>query len=309
MKRFAFCLVLSVLAQAALVQSVAAEMVLIGGATGRQGNAVIDELTGRGYQTRCMTRKPDGKKAARITDKCTELAQGDYGDQASLDAAMTGVTKVFFYSGFSMKELEEGRNVVDAALKADINHVVYTSGAASAPGKGLDDSAKTQVELYLAASGVPYTVLRPVAFMENFDRQKKLILKKGITDSRAGDRIVPFISIPDIGFFVGEAFDHPAAWQDKGVDIAADVMTVDEYVATFSRVTGADIQYNRLPLDEYLQTFPKPLHRLFRWYEETGYENEATNLRTLLVRYPNLTGLEAYLRRTGWENIGLEPLQ
>jgi len=290
----------------AAFQVVSAEMVLVGGATGRQGNAVLKELLSRGYEVRCLTRKPEGKKAQRIAGECTEIVQGNYGDPASLDAAMQGLDKVFFYSGFSMHEVAEGKHVIDAARKNDIEHLVYTSGAASEPGKGLDDSAKTQVELALLSSGVPYTVLRPVAFMENFDRQQKRTLEKGIFDSRAPDRFVPFISIADIGFFVAEAFDHPDEWVNKGVNIASDIMTVGEYVDTYSRVMGTEVIYHQLPLDEYLQMFPKPLRPLFRWYEEVGYETEVTNLRTLKSRYTNLTSLEQYLRATGWENYAIQ---
>jgi len=283
--------------------------VLVGGATGRQGNAVIEQLNERGYAVRCMTRKPEGKKAQRIRERCTEIVQGDYGDPVSLDAAMSGVDKVFFYSGFSMNELQEGKNVIAAAQKAGVQHVVYTSGAASEPGKGVAGSAKTEVELALVDSGVPFTVLRPVAFMENFDRQQKRTLEKGIFDSRAPERIVVFISIPDIGFFVGEAFDDPERWLNSSANIAADLMTVEEYVDTYRRVTGANIAYTRLPLDEYLEMFPKPLRPLFRWYEETGYESSASSLQTVIDRYPNLTGLEAYLRATGWADIGADSVE
>jgi len=281
-------------------------MVLIGGATGRQGNAAIDELAKRGYELRCLTRKPDGKKAQRIAAKCTEIVQGNYSDPESLNSAMQGISKMFFYSGFSMNEVAEGKNVIAAAKQAGISHLVYTSGAASEPGKGLDDSAKTKVELAIVSSGVPYTVLRPVAFMENFDRQQKRTMEKGIFDSRGPGRIVPFISIRDIGFFVGEAIDNPEEWLNQSVNIAGDVLTVAEYVDTYERVMGVPVAYNRLPLDEYLQMFPKPLWQLFVWYEEVGYESSVTNLRTLKSRYTNLTSLEEYLRATGWENYGIQ---
>ena len=169
-----------------------AEMVLIGGATGRQGNAVIDELLLRGYTVRCLTRKPEGKKALRIADRCSELVAGNYADPATLDAAMNGISKVFFYSGFSRNEVAEGKNVIAAAKKAGVNHLVYSSGAAAEPGKGIIGSAKMQVELDIIASGVPYTVLRPVAFMENFDRQQKRTLEKGISESRGPEKNIGF---------------------------------------------------------------------------------------------------------------------
>jgi uncharacterized protein YbjT (DUF2867 family) len=279
--------------------AVNADMVLVGGASGRQGNAVIDELLSRGYSIRCLTRKPDSKKAKRIVDRCSELVEGNYSDLGSLQSAMKGITKVFFYSGFSRNEVAEGRNVIAAAKASDIKHLIYSSGAAAEPEKGIPSASKMQVEIDIIASGIAYTVLRPVAFMENFDRQQQLTLEKGIFESRGPERIVSFISIRDIGFFIGEAFDHPDEWLYKAVNIASDRMTIREYVDTFSRVMNADITYNRMPLDDYLATFPKPLRPLFKWYDEVGYDADVDEFR---ARYPNLITLDNYLMTTGWKD-------
>jgi uncharacterized protein YbjT (DUF2867 family) len=276
-----------------------AETLLVGGATGRQGSAVVDELLARGYAVRAMTRSPDSESAQALRERGIEVVYGDYADPDSLVEATDGVTRMFFYSGFSRNEVEEGRNVIEAAKAAGIEQLVYSSGAAAEPGVGLAGSAKEQVELAILASGIPYTVLRPVAFMENFDRQQKRTANSGIVDSRAPDRQLCFIAVRDIGFFVGEAFDKPGDWLGKAVNIAGDCMTVEYYVATFSRVMGRPVTYTRLPLEEYLQSMPKPLRPLFKWYDEVGYTADVEGFR---ARYPSLLTLEAYLRTTGWEN-------
>ncbi|MGI9309186.1 MAG: NmrA/HSCARG family protein [Gammaproteobacteria bacterium] len=275
------------------------ETVLVGGATGRQGNAVVDELLKRGYAVRGLTRSPDGKKALALKEKGVEIVKGDYGDPDSLLAAMQGVSKMFFYSGFSLHEVEEGTNVVAAARESGIKHLVYSSGAAADPANGVKEAKKMQVELEIVASGLPYTVFRPVAFMENYDRQQKRIFRDGIVDSRAPDRMLHFIAIPDIGLLVAEAIDHPDEWADVAINVASDRMTVEAMVQIFSTVMGQEISYKRMPLDEYLQQFPKPLRPLFRWYDEVGYEADVEGLRK---KYPQLTTLEEYLRASGWEN-------
>jgi uncharacterized protein YbjT (DUF2867 family) len=139
-----------------------AETILVGGATGRQGAAVIDELLARGYKVRALTRKPEGKKALGLQAKGVEVVQGDYADQVSLLAAMQGIERMFFYSGFSRNEVAEGNNVISSAREAGIRQLVYSSGAAAAPENGIKGAAKMQVELALVDSGVPYTVFRPV---------------------------------------------------------------------------------------------------------------------------------------------------
>ena len=275
------------------------ETILVGGATGRQGNAVVTELLARGYEVRAMTRKPDSKKAVRLAEKGAEVVLGNYADPESLRSAMEGIERMFFYSGFSMNEVEEGGNVIEAARAVGMKQLVYSSGAAAAPENGVKGSKKMQVELDIVASGVPYTVLRPVAFMENFDRQQARTAKKGISDSRDPDRMLHFIAIRDIGFLTGEAFDHPDDWIGRAINVAGDKMTVAEYVDTFSNVMGREVTYNQMPLEEYLETFPKPLRPLFRWYDEVGYTADVEGFRK---KYPDLITLDRYLRATGWED-------
>ena len=60
------------------VFTASAETVLVGGATGRQGNAVVDELLARGYEVRGLTRKPDGKKGVRLAEKGVEVVKTSY---------------------------------------------------------------------------------------------------------------------------------------------------------------------------------------------------------------------------------------
>ena len=273
------------------------ETVLVGGATGRQGSAVVDELLARGYRVRAMTRRPDSRKAEPLRERGVELVQADYGDRDSLDAAMQGVSKVFFYSGFSRNELDEGLNVLAAARAAGVEHLIYSSGAASEPGVGLP-GPKTDIELAIVASGIGYTVFRPVAFMENFRGQRKRFVSEGVTDSRAPDRMLHFIAVRDIGLFVGEAFDNPARWQGVAMNIAGDRMTVQEHVDLLAEVTGQQVRYNRLPLDDFLATLPKPLRPLFRWYDAVGYTADVEGLRDEL---PQLMTLAEWLRDQGWD--------
>jgi uncharacterized protein YbjT (DUF2867 family) len=274
-------------------------LILVGGATGQQGGAVVDELLARGYTVRGMSRKPDGKKAQRAATKGIEIVRGDYGDPESLREAMQGVDSVFFYTAFSPNELQQGNNVLEAARAANVKHLIYSLGAAADPVNGMEGAMAGQVEMRIRDSGIPFTVLRPVAFMENYRRQQKRIAKTGIVDSRAPERIATMIAVRDIGFFVGEAFDHPDQWVGQAVNISGDEMSMAELAATFSVVMGREVPYNRLSLEQFLTRLPKPLRPLFRWYDEVGYVADTAIWR---ARYPNLMTLESYLRETGWQD-------
>ncbi len=296
--KIALVVVISLLSACSLVQP-KPEQILVGGATGRQGAAVVDELLERGYRVRALARKPSSEEALALAAKGVQVVEGNYNDTASLQAALKGIDRMFFYSGFSAKEVDEGKNVIAAAAAAGLTQLVYSSGAAAEPGLGVVGSSKMQVEEALVTSGVPYTVLRPVAFMENFDGQQARLAKIGIVESRGPERLLSFIAIQDIGFFAGEAFEHSDEWLGKSVNIASDQMTVEAYVATFSRVMGREVTYTQMPLDEYLASMPRGLRPLFRWYDEVGYKADVNAFR---AQYPNLTTLDEYLRATGWEN-------
>jgi len=274
-------------------------LILVGGATGQQGGAVVDELLARGYTVRGMSRKPDGKKAQRAAAKGIEIVRGDYGDPESLSTAMQGVDGVFFYTAFSPNELQQGENVIKAATAAGVKHLIYSLGAAADPFNGMEGAMAGQVEMKIRESDIPFTVLRPVAFMENYRRQQKRIARTGIVDSRAPERIATMIAVRDIGFFVGEAFDHPDDWVGQAVNISGDEMSMAELAATFGRVMGREVPYNRLPLEQFLAQLPKPLRPLFRWYDEVGYAADTAMWR---ARYPNLMTVDAYLRDTGWQD-------
>jgi uncharacterized protein YbjT (DUF2867 family) len=297
LRLLAVCLLLAGLAACAAGPSERSVPVLVGGATGQQGGAVVNELLARGYRVRALTRRPDSAAAAALAARGVEIVQGDYNDAYSLDRALVGVRQMFFYGGRSATELQEGLNVIAAAQRARLEHVVYSSGAAAEPGKGLG-GPKTQVELALVASGVPYTVLRPVAFMDNFAGQQQRIAKRGITDSRAPDRLLHFIAVQDIGLLVGAAFDDPQRWIGQAINIAGDRLTVAEHVAVFSRVMQQPVAYHRLSPEDLQAPLPKPLRPLFAWYETVGYTADVPALR---AEFPQLLTLEDYLRATGWE--------
>ncbi len=268
----------------------------MGGATGRQGSAVVEELLERGYRVRALTRKPGSDQAQALAARGVEVVQGNYGDRASLDAAMRGVRKVFFYSGFSRDELQEGRNVIAAASAAGVTHLVYSSGAAAEPGRGIP-GAKMSIEQDIVTGDIPFTVLRPVAFMENFNAMKKGILAKGVIESRGPERMLHFIAVRDIGRFVGAAFDNPERWLGQAVNIAGDRMTVQQHVDVFSEVLGRPVAYQQVPLEEYLAAMPRPLRPLFRWYEEVGYAADVEQFRREM---PQLITLQEFLRTQGW---------
>ena len=100
------------------------KLVLVTGVTGRQGGAVARALMENGVRVRGMTRNPSSDRAAAMASLGVELIQGDFDDSISLDTAMKSVSGVFVVTNFWEHdydgEVRHGRNVVDAANRADV---------------------------------------------------------------------------------------------------------------------------------------------------------------------------------------------
>jgi NAD(P)H dehydrogenase (quinone) len=136
--------------------------VLVTGASGHLGAKAVETLLERGgVQVIAATRNPG--KLSHLSAKGAELRRADFDDPATLPSAFRDVDRLLLVSTDDLetpgKRLRQHRAAVAAAEKAGVNHVVYTSAPAPAPGKALiGDHFWT--EQALAASGLGWTILR-----------------------------------------------------------------------------------------------------------------------------------------------------
>src|SRR2546428_12740440 len=149
--------------------------ILVAGATGQQGGSVARALVKRGHRVRGLTRTAENLKALKAIG--IEGVRGDLTDRTSLAPALRGVDAFFFMTtpfnpDFSVdveKEVLQGTTAIDAAKAAHVPHVVMSSVASADGGTGIPHfESKVKVERHLQASGLRYTITRPVAFMDNY---------------------------------------------------------------------------------------------------------------------------------------------
>jgi uncharacterized protein YbjT (DUF2867 family) len=146
-------------------------VVVVTGATGRQGRAVGRALLAAGWPVRAMTRHPGRSVARALADAGAQLVVADMEDPASLDRAFAGAYAVYSVQNYMTSgldgEVRQGRNVGDAALRAGVRHLVQGSAGTGERGTGVGSfESKVDIEDHLAELGLPVTVLRPTAFME-----------------------------------------------------------------------------------------------------------------------------------------------
>jgi len=285
--------------------------VLITGATGRQGGAVIRHMLPKGWKLRALTRNPGSATAQDLTRQGIDVAQGDLEDPRSIVRAAHGVYGIYsvqdFWSVGAKREVQQGKNLAEAAKKAGVEHFVYSSVGGAERSSGIDHwESKWEIEKYIRKLGLPATILRPVTFMETYYVQEVEIgiLKGKLVDPIRADKPYQTIATDDIGAFVALAFERPKEFIGVDLEIAGSELTNPEAAQVFSRVLGKPVKFQRLPMPMVRLFLGKEFYQMFRWFNDAGYQ---ANIAELRRRYPEirLHTLEEWLREEGWHKRAL----
>jgi uncharacterized protein YbjT (DUF2867 family) len=145
-------------------------MIVVFGATGSTGPHLVDSLLAAGQRVRAVVRDLD--KGRRLLRGGVELVPGDIERPETLPAALAGARRVYVAVGGATgtPDLVAAEcRLIDAARAAGVGHYVKVSGIDARP----DGPARIQrmhgtIEQHLVASGLPYTILKPCFFMQNF---------------------------------------------------------------------------------------------------------------------------------------------
>lgn len=279
--------------------------ILVSGATGNQGGAAARSLLAAGFDVRAITRNPDKPEARALSDLGAEVVRGDLDDYDPMRRAVEGVygvfsTQQYFEAGYD-GEVRQGKALADAAKEAGAEHFVYTSVATAERGTGIPHfESKSEIEDHVRESGLRYTILRPVSFMQNWEWMRGQIFEGSIAQPLDPDKPMQQIAAEDIGAFATKAFENPELWIGREVEIAGDETTMTEAAELFSRITSRKVEYFQTPWEEFGKSVPDEISLMYRWLDEAGGEADIPALRT---EYPSLATFEHYLRTHGWETL------
>ena len=280
--------------------------VLITGATGQQGGAVIRHMLAKGWNLRALTRNSSTDTALNLAHQGVELAQGDLEDLASLEHAAHGVYGIYSVQNFwkvgAKREVQQGKSLADVAKKAGVEHFVYSSVGGAERNSDIGHWAtKWEIEQYIRKLGLPATMIRPAAFMENYyNEQTEIgILQGKFTDAVRADKPYQTIAVDDIGAFVALAFDRPTEFIGQALEIAGSDLTNPQAAEVFSRVLGKPVEFQELPMPVVQSVLGEEYYQMYRWFNEVGFQ---ANIAELRRRYPevHLQTLEEWLRSEGW---------
>jgi len=237
-------------------------------------------LMKRGHRVRGLTRNPE--KIKELKGLGLEGVRGDLTDKASLVPALRGVDAFFFITtpfnpDFSVdveKEVLQGTTAIDAAKAAHVPHVVMSSVASADGDTGIPHfESKVKVERHLKASGLRYTITRPVAFMEIYASPWMLPqLQAGVlTQPMPARTRQQLVAVRDIGEIVARAIESPLKAAGKTVELAGDALTMADITTRLSAKLGHSVRYVKQPDEEALQRMGEDGMRMFRFFREKGY--------------------------------------
>ena len=294
-----------------VTMSNADKTVLVAGATGRQGGAVVRHMRPKGWNLRALTRNTSSYAAKQLACQGVELVQGDLDDPESLERAARRVYGIYsvqdFWTVGARREIQQGKNLANAAKRAGVEHLVYSSVGGAERQTGITHwETKWEVEKHIRSLKLPVTVLRPVSFMETYHilEVEVGLLKGKLADPIRGDKPYQTIATDNIGGFAALAFERPKEFIGMELEIAGSELTNVQAAEVFSRVLNRTVKFQRLPLPVVRLVLGKEFYEMFHWFNSKGYQ---ANIPELRRKYPevHLHSLEEWLREDGWHKRGL----
>uniref|UniRef100_A0A8C5R5E5 NmrA-like family domain-containing protein 1 n=1 Tax=Leptobrachium leishanense TaxID=445787 RepID=A0A8C5R5E5_9ANUR len=250
--------------------------------TGAQGGSVARALLEDGnFLVRAVTRDTSKPAARKLEEAGAEVVAADLDDKESVEAALLEAYGAFVVTVWDNsnkdKEITQGKLFADLSKQLDLKHVVFsglenvkklTEGKLEVP----HFDSKGELEEYFRSIGVPMTSVRLPYYYENLltTRPQKS------TDRNTYDLCLPMgdvpldgISVADLGPVVVSILKCPPLFIGKVIGLSAEKLTVEQYAAIMSKVTGKNIQDAKISPEAYEKLGSPgstPMANMFRFY-------------------------------------------
>lgn len=271
-------------------------MILVTGAAGKTGLAVLKALADRKQAARALIRRSEQDAVVKEAGAAEALV-ADLGDAPALETAMRGIEAAYLICpNMQPREFEMGQAAIQAAQAAGLPRLVYHSVLYPQIEAMPHHWNKLRVEEALIASGLDFSILQPASYMQNI-----LGYWEGITTQ--GRFALPYSP---------EAASTPVDLEDVAA-VAASVLTEDghrgaiyplagperlsslEMAAQIGAALGREIQVEQMPLAEWqaaarangLDEYAvDTLSKMFVYYDRHGFSGNSRTLEDLLGRAP-----------------------
>jgi uncharacterized protein YbjT (DUF2867 family) len=236
--------------------------ILVTGATGTIGKEVVRALRAKNLTVRAGARTPEKLEALKKLG--AEVVALDFNDAASVRAAFQGVDRVFLLTPFVDNATELAKAAIAAAREAGVRFILRMSGA------GADANAPAAlprehgvIENLVKDSGIPWAIIQPSFFMDNFINFSRDSIKgQGAVYGASGTGKVAYVSSADIGAVAAEILASPEKHTSRTYVITGGEAVADEQVVrTISEVLGREIKFVNMSAKDYeaaLRSFQLP---------------------------------------------------
>jgi len=275
-------------------------MILITGASGSVGKAVLQEAIRKESKVRPMYRSKED--AAKAPSGC-EAVLADYADKQSLGKALDGVRSVYVVCSPIPQLAELESNMLDACKEAGVKHVVLNSALGAGDYPKSFPSWHRKVEDKLKRMGLSYTILRPNGFLQNIvTYNAPSIRAQGAFYAAMGDAKVSYLDVGDIAVVAVKALQG-GAHAGKTYELnGPEAISNQDLAKRISRVTGRTVNYVDIPESAQRESMlgmgmPEwqvtALLELQQYYKQGGGAKTDGLLQSLIERAP--VTLDQYL--------------
>jgi uncharacterized protein YbjT (DUF2867 family) len=225
-------------------------MILVTGATGLNGSALVRLLSAKGVSVRALVRNT--AKAEELSAlPGVEIVEGDMARPETLTGALRGIDRAMLISSSDPAMLDVQSNFIEAAKKAGVKHVVKLSGIMPE----IDSPFRFarmhgEIERRLEASGMAFTHLRAGEFMPAYFRQVPSIVAKGALFLPMGDAKIAMIDIADIAEVAATVLTSDGHAGKIYPLTGPDALSMAEVAEKLSAATGKRIQYMNVAPDD-----------------------------------------------------------
>jgi NAD(P)H dehydrogenase (quinone) len=270
--------------------------ILVTGAAGKTGQAVLRQLASRGVATRALVHRAAHEAVVRSAG-ATEVANGDLLDRESLRSAARAARAIYHICpNMHPREVEIGDAVIDAARRAGVRRVVYHSVLRPQIEAMPHHWRKLRVEERLWSSGLDVTVLQPAALMQNLQAHLPSMRSRGeLPVPYSADAVFTLVDLGDVA------------------QVAADVLEQHRHIGATYELCGGERRSHRDMAAVFAEVLARPveavvmgleawrekargagldgqlladLGAMFRYYDRHGFAAGAEVLRRLLGREP-----------------------
>lgn len=229
-------------------------MILVTGATGLNGGELVRLLSAKGVQVRALVRSST-KAQALSSLPYVEIVEGDMARPETLAGALRGVDRAMLISSSDAAMLEVQSNLIDAAAKAGVKHVVKLSGIMPEVDSPFRFARMHgEIELKLERSGMAFTHLRAGEFMHSYFRQVPAIVARGAMFLPMEDARIASIDVGDIAEAAATVLTEPGHEGKIYPLTGPEALSMAEVAEKLSKATGRTIRYINVSPEEATRT-------------------------------------------------------